>query len=91
MSGSDTPMREGGVGGRFSPGIRMKLFGFLLPLVFLLIVTVAFAVTEITEFALRRDLLQQPAQFLDAVIERARERRVDGGDIEQGKIVYGLR
>jgi putative nucleotidyltransferase with HDIG domain len=39
----------------------MKLFGFLLPLVFLLIVTVAFAVTEITEFALRRDLLQRGA------------------------------
>ena len=39
----------------------MKLFGFLLPLVFLLIVTVALAVTEITEFALRRDLLQRGA------------------------------
>jgi putative nucleotidyltransferase with HDIG domain len=39
----------------------MKLFGFLLPLVFLLIVTVAYAVTEITEFALRRDLLQRGA------------------------------
>jgi len=54
-------MPDGGVRGRFSPGIRMKLFGFLLPLVFLLIVTVAFAVTEITEFALRRDLLQRGA------------------------------
>src|SRR5512139_3636435 len=53
MSGPDTPMPDGGVRGRFSPGIRMKLFGFLLPLVFLLIVTVAFAVTEITEFPLR--------------------------------------
>ncbi|RJP18174.1 MAG: HD domain-containing protein [Deltaproteobacteria bacterium] len=47
--------------GRFSPGIRMKLFGFLLPLVFLLIVTVAWAVTGITDFALRRDLLQRGA------------------------------
>jgi putative nucleotidyltransferase with HDIG domain len=61
MSEPDTPMPDGGVRGRFSPGIRMKLFGFLLPLVFLLIVTVAFAVTEITEFALRRDLLQRGA------------------------------
>jgi putative nucleotidyltransferase with HDIG domain len=61
MSGSDTPVKEGGGGGRFSPGIRTKLFGFLLPLVLLLIVTVAFAVTEITEFALRRDLLQRGA------------------------------
>src|SRR5512139_1188227 len=63
MSGSDTPMLEGGVRGRFSPGIRMKLFGFLLPLVFLLIVTVAYAVTEITEYALRRDLLQRGAEI----------------------------
>ncbi|MBP2668576.1 MAG: putative phosphohydrolase [Deltaproteobacteria bacterium] len=54
-------MWEGGERRRFSPGIRMKLFGFLLPLVFLLIVTVAYAVTEITEFALRRDLLQRGA------------------------------
>jgi putative nucleotidyltransferase with HDIG domain len=61
MSGSETVVREKGTRGRFSLGIRVKLFGFLLPLVFLLIVTVAFAVTEITEFALRRDLLQRGA------------------------------
>jgi putative nucleotidyltransferase with HDIG domain len=46
---------------RFSPGIRMKLFGFLLPLAFLLIVTVAWAVTRITDSELRRDLLQRGA------------------------------
>ena len=45
----------------------MKLFGFLLPLVFLLIVSVAFAVTEITEFALRRDLLQRGAAISHVV------------------------
>ncbi len=61
MSGSDTPTQEGGGRGGFAPGIRMKLFGFLLPLVFLLIVTVAYAVTEITEYTLRRDLLQRGA------------------------------
>jgi len=41
----------------------MKLFGFLLPLVFLLIMSVAFAVTEVTEFALRRDLLHRGASI----------------------------
>jgi putative nucleotidyltransferase with HDIG domain len=46
---------------RFSPGIRMKLFGFLLPLAFLLIVTVAWTVTGITDSALRKDLLQRGA------------------------------
>ena len=67
MSEPDKPIREEGARGRYSPGIRMKLFGFLLPLVFLLIVVVAFAVTEITELALRRNLLQRGAAISHVV------------------------
>ncbi len=44
---------------RFSPGIRLKLILFLLPLVFLLVVSVAVAVMKITDSAIRRDLLQR--------------------------------
>ncbi len=43
----------------YTPGIRTKLLGFLLPLVFLLVVSVAFAVTKITEAAIRHDLLRR--------------------------------
>jgi len=39
----------------------MKLFGFLLPLVFLLIVSVTWVVTEVTKATLRRNLLQRGA------------------------------
>ncbi|HEY5577105.1 MAG TPA: HAMP domain-containing protein, partial [Deferrimonas sp.] len=39
----------------------MKLFGFLLPLVFLLIASVTWMVTEVTKATLRRDLLQRGA------------------------------
>ena len=42
---------------RFSPGIRLKLIGFLLPLLFLLVIAVAASVTKITESSVRRDLL----------------------------------
>jgi putative nucleotidyltransferase with HDIG domain len=45
----------------------MKLFGFLLPLVILLIAVLAFAVTETTEFALRRNLLQRGAAISHVV------------------------
>lgn len=47
--------------GRFTPGIRLKLFAFLLPLVFLLIASVTWVVTEVTQATLRRDLLQRGA------------------------------
>jgi len=50
---------EGKVRRRFSPGIRLKLIAFLLPLVFLLVVSVAVAVSEITEAAIRHDLLRR--------------------------------
>lgn len=46
---------------RFTPGIRLKLFAFLLPLVILLIVSVTWVVTEVTRATLRRDLLQRGA------------------------------
>jgi putative nucleotidyltransferase with HDIG domain len=45
--------------GRFSPGIRGKLIAFLLPLVFLLVVSVAVAVTKITDAEIRQDLLER--------------------------------
>jgi putative nucleotidyltransferase with HDIG domain len=51
----------GGIERRVGVGIRLKLFGFLLPLVILLIVTVTWAVTEATQSTLRRDLLQRGA------------------------------
>jgi putative nucleotidyltransferase with HDIG domain len=43
----------------YTPGIRTKLLVFLLPLVFLLVVSVAFTVTKITEAAIRHDLLKR--------------------------------
>ncbi len=46
---------------RFSPGIWLKLSGFLLPLAFLLIVAVTWTVSAITDSALRKDLLQRGA------------------------------
>ena len=60
----DTEKKETGPGGierRVGPGIRLKLFAFLLPLVFLLIVSVTWVVTEVTQSTLRRDLLQRGA------------------------------
>jgi putative nucleotidyltransferase with HDIG domain len=50
---------EGKARRRFSPGIRLKLIAFLLPLVFLLVVSVAVAVTKITDTEIRRDLLER--------------------------------
>src|SRR5512141_36295 len=46
---------------RVGVGIRLKLFGFLLPLVFLLVGSVTWTVTEVTQATLRRDLLQRGA------------------------------
>ncbi len=48
-----------GIGRRFAPGIRLKLVAFLLPLVFLLVILIAAAVTKIADDAIRRDLLQR--------------------------------
>lgn len=44
---------------RFSPGIRLKLIGFLVLLIFLLVIAVAASVTKITEASIRKDLLQR--------------------------------
>jgi putative nucleotidyltransferase with HDIG domain len=44
---------------RFSPGIRLKLVAFLLPLVFLFVILIAAAVTKVTDDAIRTDLLQR--------------------------------
>lgn len=48
-----------GAGRRLIPGIRLKLTLFLLPLVFLLVILIAAAVTKITDDAIRNDLLQR--------------------------------
>ena len=61
---TDAKERETGPGGierRVGVGIRLKLFAFLLPLVFLLIASVTWVVTEVTKSTLRRDLLQRGA------------------------------
>jgi len=60
----DTRESYGGAGGierRVGIGIRLKLFGFLLPLVFLLVASVTWMVTEVTKATLRHDLLQRGA------------------------------
>ena len=44
---------------RFSLGIRLKLIAFLLPLVFLLVILIAAAVTKIADDAIQSDLLQR--------------------------------
>ncbi|HEX8043696.1 HD domain-containing phosphohydrolase [Candidatus Deferrimicrobium sp.] len=46
---------------RVRVGIRLKLFGFLLPIAFLLVGSVTWTVTEVTKDTLRRDLLQRGA------------------------------
>ncbi len=45
----------------FVPGIRGKLFGFLLPLVCLLIGAAAYSASRITDASVRRDLLERGA------------------------------
>jgi putative nucleotidyltransferase with HDIG domain len=61
MDAKEIETGPGGIERRVGVGIRLKLFGFLLPLVILLIVTVTWGVTEVTKFTLRRDLLQRGA------------------------------
>ena len=61
IGAEDTDIGPGGIERRVGVGIRLKLFGFLLPLVFLLIVSVTLIVTEVTKSTLRRDLLQRGA------------------------------
>ena len=56
-----TPFLDKWGKGRFSPGIRMKLLFFLLPVAFLLVFTVTWTGSKITGDALRKDLLQRGA------------------------------
>ena len=44
---------------RFSLGIRLKLIAFLMPMVFLLVILIAAAVTKIADDAIQNDLLQR--------------------------------
>lgn len=59
MTGTGNPPARRGDRRRFSPGIRLKLIGFLLPLIFLLVIAVAAAVTRITEESIRKDMLHR--------------------------------
>src|SRR4030067_1279456 len=59
MKTTESPSPATGKRRRFSPGIRMKLVAFLLPLVFLLVILIAETVTRITEGAIYEDLLQR--------------------------------
>jgi putative nucleotidyltransferase with HDIG domain len=61
MEAEEKGIGPGGIERRVGVGIRLKLFGFLLPLVVLLIVSVTLMVTEVTKSTLRRDLLQRGA------------------------------
>jgi len=61
MEIEETGAGPAGIERRIGIGIRLKLFGFLLPLVFLLIASVTWVVTEVTQATLRRDLLQRGA------------------------------
>lgn len=59
MKNTGPSQSPGGKKPGFSPGIRLKLLAFLLPLVFLLVILIAAAVTKIADDAIRSDLLQR--------------------------------
>jgi len=59
MLNKEDPSPEEGGGRRIFPGIRLKLTAFLLPVVFVLIILIAVAVTKITDGAVRQELLQR--------------------------------
>jgi putative nucleotidyltransferase with HDIG domain len=59
MKNTDYFHPPGGKEPRFSLGIRLKLIAFLLPLVFLLVILIAAAVTKIADDAIQSDLLQR--------------------------------
>ncbi|MGB7972608.1 MAG: HD domain-containing phosphohydrolase [Candidatus Deferrimicrobiaceae bacterium] len=59
MKNTDPSHLPGGKKRRFSLGIRLKLIAFLLPMVFLLVILIAAAVTKIADKAIQNDLLQR--------------------------------
>ncbi len=59
MKNTDPSHIPGGKERGFFPGIRLKLIAFLLPLVFLLVILIAAAVTKIADNAIQNDLLQR--------------------------------
>ena len=59
MKNSDPSHLPGRKDLRFFLGIRLKLIAFLLPLVFLLVILIAAAVTKIADDAIQSDLLQR--------------------------------
>jgi len=59
MTNMDPSHLPGGKERRFSLGIRLKLIVFLLPMVFLLVILIAAAVTKIADDAIQNDLLQR--------------------------------
>ncbi len=59
MTNMDPSHLPGGKERRFSLGIRLKLIAFLLPMVFLLVILIAAAVTKIADDAIQNDLLQR--------------------------------
>jgi putative nucleotidyltransferase with HDIG domain len=61
MSAEEKQIGPAADAGRGWPGIRLKLFGVLLPLVFLLIGSMTWVITGVTESILRRDLIQRGA------------------------------
>jgi putative nucleotidyltransferase with HDIG domain len=61
MRAEEPQTEPGGIERRVGVGIRLKLFGFLLPLVFLLITSMTLVVTEVTKDTLHNDLLQRGA------------------------------
>jgi putative nucleotidyltransferase with HDIG domain len=61
MRAKEPQTEPGGIERRVGVGIRLKLFGFLLPLVFLLITSMTLVVTEVTKDTLHNDLLQRGA------------------------------
>jgi len=81
----------GGIERRVGVGIRLKLFGFLLPLVFLLIVTVTWVVTEETRSALRRDLLQRGAAISSVVALSAGPSLLANDRMELARLVFKTR
>ena len=63
MGAEEKQTEPGGIERRVGIGIRLKLFGFLLPLVFLLIASMTWVVTEVTQSTMRHDLLQRGASI----------------------------